>query len=237
MYSTCLYCHGSLGTNEVIEALPVGRRVAYDAARGRLWMVCRKCERWNLTPLEERWEAMDECERRFRGTRVRVQTENIGLARLSEGLELVRVGRPLWPEFAAWRYGDQFGRRRRRAVVAGGVGATAAVAAAPVALAAYGFASVLFGGWVATWGSLPYAMVKEYVTRDRVVTRIPTETGRATVRVRHLRDSALVVDGTADEVSLDLFHDCGRTVVGGDTARRAFGRILAYSNLLGGTGG
>jgi hypothetical protein len=31
-------------------------------------------------------------------------------------MELVRVGEPLRPELAAWRYGDQFGRRQRRTV-------------------------------------------------------------------------------------------------------------------------
>ena len=77
-------------------------------------MVCRGCERWNLTPLEERWEAIEECERAFSDTKLRVSTDNIGLARVREGLELVRVGAPELPEMAAWRYGDQFGRRRRR---------------------------------------------------------------------------------------------------------------------------
>ena len=63
MYSTCIFCNQSLGTNVALESFSVGRRVAFDAARGRLWVVCRKCERWNLTPLEERWEAVDEDER------------------------------------------------------------------------------------------------------------------------------------------------------------------------------
>jgi hypothetical protein len=114
MYSTCLFCNGDLGRNEAIEHFQVGRRLAFDAAKGRLWVVCRKCERWNLTPLEERWEAIEECERAFSGTRLRVSTDQIGLARLKEGLELVRIGDPQRPEMAAWRYGDQFGRRRRR---------------------------------------------------------------------------------------------------------------------------
>ena len=82
--------------------------------RGRLWVVCRKCERWNLSPIDERWEAIEECERLFRDTRLRVSTDNIGLARVPDGLELVRIGSPLRPEMAAWRYGDQFGRRRRK---------------------------------------------------------------------------------------------------------------------------
>ncbi|MDP9205226.1 MAG: hypothetical protein M3P12_07185, partial [Gemmatimonadota bacterium] len=117
MYSTCLFCHSELGANEAVEHFPVGRRLAFDAAKGRLWVVCRKCERWNLTPLEERWEAIEECERAFRGTKLRVSTEHIGLARLAEGIELVRIGAPQRPEFAAWRYGDQFGRRRRRNII------------------------------------------------------------------------------------------------------------------------
>src|SRR4051812_40662222 len=135
MYATCLFCNGDLGRNEVIEAFPVGRRLAFDANKGRLWVVCRRCERWNLTPLEERWEAIEACEREFAGTKLRVSTDEIGLARLREGLELVRIGAPQRPEMAAWRYGDQFGRRRRRyltllagAVAAGGV----AVVAGPV---------------------------------------------------------------------------------------------------------
>ena len=133
MYSTCLHCHRALGTNETLAALPIGRRVAFDVARGRLWVVCRHCERWNLTPFDTRWEAIEQAERAFRDTRVRVSTDNIGLARLADGTELVRVGTPLRPEFAAWRYGDQFGRRRRRnALITGGVvvGAGAVIAGA-----------------------------------------------------------------------------------------------------------
>ena len=129
MYSTCIFCQQALGRNEAIEHFPVGRRLAFDAAKGRLWVVCRKCERWNLTPLEERWEAIEECERAFASTRMRVSTDHIGLARLKEGLELVRIGEPKRPEMAAWRYGDQFGRRRMKrfamvggaAVIVGGV--------------------------------------------------------------------------------------------------------------------
>ena len=58
MYKNCIFCQRSLGSNEVVEPFPVGRRLAFDASKGRLWVVCRKCGRWNLTPLEERWEAV-----------------------------------------------------------------------------------------------------------------------------------------------------------------------------------
>ena len=62
MYRTCMSCKKSLGANEVLEDFPVGRRLAYDSAKGRLWA-------------------------------------------------------PRRPEFAAWRYGDQLGERKRKSVI------------------------------------------------------------------------------------------------------------------------
>jgi hypothetical protein len=113
MYSTCLHCHGALGRNEDIESFPVGRRLAFDAAKGRLWVICPACKRWNLSALEERWEAVEWCEREYRATTTRVATSEIGLARLKSGMEIVRIGKPMRPEFAAWRYGRQLHARRR----------------------------------------------------------------------------------------------------------------------------
>lgn len=140
MYSTCLFCYRDLGRNEFVEHFQIGRRLAFDAAKGRLWVVCRGCERWNLTPLEERWEAIEECERAFSDTKLRVSTGNIGLARVREGLELVRIGAPMRPEMAAWRYGDQFGRRRRRHLVSYGIPS--------VAVTAFMVGDVLLGGFL-----------------------------------------------------------------------------------------
>ena len=154
MYSTCLFCNGSLGENTEIEIFPVGRRLAFDPAKGRLWVICRKCERWNLSPLEERWEAIEECEKRFRDTRLRTSTANIGLARLAEGLELVRIGAPQRPEFAAWRYGDQFGRRRRNKIIRVSAAATA-LGGVTVGLVTAGIATgASFGGawWMMSRG-------------------------------------------------------------------------------------
>ena len=128
VFATCLHCHGPLGRNDVIESFPVGRRLAFDARKGRLWVVCPRCARWNLTPLDERWEAIEACERRFRDTRVRVSTDEIGLAELPEGLDLIRIGKPLRPEFAAWRYGAQLQARRRRMHLAATSGAGMAMA-------------------------------------------------------------------------------------------------------------
>ena len=168
MYRTCIFCNKPLGSNEVVESFPVGRRLAFDTERGRLWVVCRRCERWNLTPLDERWEAVEDCERIFRGTRVRVSTDNIGLARHPEGLTLVRIGEPLRPEFAAWRYGDQFGRRRRKVALYGGV-----VIAAATGLTVGG----LVAGAAISTSLFPIHAMRWYLMRGRRV-RLRLEDGR-----------------------------------------------------------
>jgi hypothetical protein len=167
MYSTCLFCHTTLGANEAVEHFPVGRRLAFDATKGRLWVVCRRCERWNLTPIEERWEAIEECERSYSETKLRVSTDQIGLARLSEGLELVRIGKPQRPEFAAWRYGDQFGRRRRKSIIQG-VAAAAVIISVPFLGPALGLSLGGMGGLVYQLGNLSYGL---YSNR-RIVARV-----------------------------------------------------------------
>jgi hypothetical protein len=172
MYSTCLFCHTELGANEAVEHFPVGRRLAFDAAKGRLWVVCTKCERWNLTPVEERWEAIEECERSYSATKLRVSTDQIGLARLSEGLELVRIGKPQRPEFAAWRYGDQFGRRRRKSIIQG-VAIVAGVATVPFLGPALGLSLGGMGGLIFQLGNLSYGL---YSNR-RIVARVRDSDG------------------------------------------------------------
>jgi len=131
VYSTCLACTRDLGANDVLETLPIGRRVAFDSAQGRLWVVCPTCGKWNLVPFDNRLESIDACERLFRDTPTRFSTDQIGLARVREGLELVRIGAPQRPEFASWRYGSEYRRRRRRSLTTstlamlGGAGAYA----------------------------------------------------------------------------------------------------------------
>jgi hypothetical protein len=126
LYSRCIFCNRPLGTNQDIEFFPHGRRLAFDSLRGRLWVVCGSCSRWNLSPIEERWEAVEECERIFEETKERFSTENIGLARHRSGTELVRVGKPKGTEFAFWRYGTGLRRRWGRNAVWYGIGVTAA---------------------------------------------------------------------------------------------------------------
>jgi hypothetical protein len=191
MYSTCIFCHSSLGSNEVIEHFPVGRRLAFDASRGRLWVVCRKCERWNLTPLEERWEAIEDCERAFTETRLRVSTDNIGMARLKEGLELVRIGAPLRPEMASWRYGDQFGRRRKKHLLYSGIGLAGAasfVILGPVT-------GVIAGSSWGMWNIVNFANTAYQQRRIRASLIIPESTAPVTIRLKQLNRISIVSRG------------------------------------------
>ena len=164
MYSTCLYCHGRLGQNDVVESFPVGRRLAFDAVRGRLWVICRHCDNWNLSPLEQRWEAVEECERAYRATHIRVSTDNIGLAQPHWGFELVRIGAALRPEIAAWRYGTKLLTRH-----------------------------TTIAGYAKNLGVNQRTVMKLRTVPRRfdVLARVPLGNTRATVRYAHLPDAEL----------------------------------------------
>lgn len=111
--SHCVYCDEPLPREGLSDPEP-GRRTAFDPWRGRLWRVCPECLRWNPVPLEDRWEALEACERAVedRG-RVLLSTEHLALVDVGGG-ELVRVGEADRPEFAGWRYGDRVPRRLPR---------------------------------------------------------------------------------------------------------------------------
>lgn len=117
MYSNCIFCSTDLGGNEVLELFPVGNRIAFDAWKGRLWAVCPRCARWNLAPIEERWEPVEQAEKLFRDARLRIHSENVGLARMPDGTRLIRVGEALPGELVAWRYGRQLLQRRNRYIL------------------------------------------------------------------------------------------------------------------------
>jgi hypothetical protein len=230
LYSTCLFCHAPLGANEAIEHFPVGRRLAFDSAKGRLWVVCRKCERWNLSPIEERWEAIEACERGFQGTRMRVSTDNIGLAKLGEGLELVRVGAALRPEFAAWRYGDQFGRRRRRTMLQAGLGlgALGAVVAGGIAAGAGigGFGWMIIRSWHFILDGNPRTVLGNVAADDG-------ET--IAVRRLHLKRMRWRIDERSGEPTLAIGFKRGLVTLRGEEARRQAGVLIVHANRRGGT--
>ena len=242
MYRVCLFCNSDLGRNEAVEHFAVGRRLAFDAAKGRLWVVCRKCERWNLTPLEERWEAIEECERAFRATRLRVSTDEIGLARLKEGLELVRIGEPQRPEMAAWRYGDQFGRRRRRQYLIGG----GAVLLAGTVVVAGPLMGLIGAGAISPAWNIGNGLVQVY--RAKKLVSVPAPEGVLRTRLADIDRIRLGMEQGTLRLSVPVLPHGAVTgpwwrytrvretrVLEGEDAMRAAGALLPLVNRTGGS--
>mgnify|MGYP007082004239 FL=1 len=121
----------------MLEHLGVGRRIAFDLARGWLWAVCPRCGRWNLCPFDERWEALDECARLSETALVQESSSDITFLRHRSGLSLMLVGRPTLGELVSWRYARNLVRRRRGFVV---------TMAAPGTVRAVGLPGVVAGG-------------------------------------------------------------------------------------------
>ncbi len=234
MYTTCMFCKKPLGSNEVLESFPVGRRLAFDAARGRLWVVCTKCQRWNLTPVEERWEAVEGCERLFRDTPMRSSTENIGIARHRGGLDLVRIGKPPRGEFAAWRYGNRFRRRYRREVL-GGVGAVGmifAISSLPIAIPT-GLMLTGTYGYIAWRHLRPIAKVRIGGGGSDGGPVTPEDV--AVFRLRALRSMRLLPD--EDDSGFMVEVKKGRRKAGfrGEDARRVAAALVPRMNQQGGS--
>ncbi len=237
MYATCLHCNAALGSNTVVEHFPVGRRLAFDAAKGRLWVICPSCQRWNLTPLEERWEAIDDCERLFRTTRLRTSTDNISLARAADGLDLVRIGTPLRREIAAWRYGSALQRRWKARwrlfaaehsahvnfVTAAGTIFYVATGAALISIATSGMSTALS---VAMNRSLERDIRARVVLPDGQVSDM-----------RSLQTSGLMMElegATDDSWTLRWSRGRGTYRSGETNSARTLRGVLAYRNAAGG---
>lgn len=231
MFTTCIHCTAPLGANEAFEEFPVGSRLAFDARQGRLWVICRGCDRWNLSPLDERWEAIEAMERRFRDTRLRVSTDNVGLARLKEGVDLIRIGEPQRPEMAAWRYGDQFGRRRKRQMLITG----AVVGSAVAILGGMAAIGVQIGSMAGVYanGGIWDALVNGRQGKSIGHVRLPS--GRLVdVHRRHARMSALVRSLPGGPLQLRFEHEHGTDLLVGEDAMRIAARLMPTVNRFGG---
>jgi len=242
VYSTCLFCQSALGENTDLASFPVGRRIAFDAAKGRLWVVCPKCAQWNLTPLEERWEAVEQSESLFRTARMRASTAEIGIARLASGMDLIRIGKPLRPEFAAWRYGQALQRRHNIAMIGGGVLATAAVGAF-FAGAAAGIPLIVgaipFGALAAFANGRLFGGGENDASRALRLAGVAVGHGRIPpgafwgTRGGDLTRMSFARGGGPDGWRLHIERNGERTDVSGSAAYRTVGLMLPGLNLFG----
>ncbi|MGV3710027.1 MAG: hypothetical protein ACO1Q7_14420 [Gemmatimonas sp.] len=227
MLSSCLFCSAKLGLNDQLPTFPVGRRLAFDPKQGRLWVVCTACARWNLSPLEERWEAIETCERLFRGTRLRVSTDNIGLTRLRYGLELVRIGPALLPEIASWRYGARLTPYEREPGPRPGLllrGGRFVARSAASLLVNYATNSGLSDETV--------LRMRTFRRENSVLTRSVDEAGRKVIiRYSHLRDAQLIRPDRDHPWRVQVAHDEGTSTLVESHGLRAAGKMLATLNF------
>ncbi|MBA3560186.1 MAG: hypothetical protein H0W30_16475 [Gemmatimonadaceae bacterium] len=203
--------------------------MAFDPAKGRLWVICPRCTRWNLVPIEERWEAVEACERHFRRAPRQIATDNIGLVALPEGLDLIRIGAPARPEFAAWRYGRVFARRHRRLVVAAGLSVAGGTALLLPTLAPQ-LLVILPAVYLTVTQSRRY--------KDRLVARLPASDGVVlTVQRKHVGSAHIETGSRNGGWMLHVTHAQGEQHFFGEEAIRPLGHLLAFVNGTGGNRG
>ena len=233
MYRTCAFCNGKLDGDGGPSGLGVGRRLAFDEWKGRLWVICPKCSRWNLAPLDDRLERIDALARAARDGRVAAASEQVALIRW-QGYDLVRVGKPPRLEFATWRYGERLRARRREQLKF----------VVPVTVAAVGLAvavNVAAGGSVGVfvWNvpNVARAMYRGMVGRRRIGLVEPPICERCgtvlQLRARHMAYARVVRQTQADLALLLSCPTCrseGALLIGPD-AQAALRQGLTYLAL------
>jgi hypothetical protein len=233
MLSRCIFCNAGFPANQTLDHFPLGRRIAFDGWRGRLWAICAGCNRWTLAPFEERWEALEELERlaRDRGHAL-ARTANIALIRAGS-VELVRVGRAPLREESWWRYGEEMLRRSQHSKRVAFRG------------------RIMDGMFMALLIGIPYtgwSNPQTWIDRarrhqfGRYVRRGHQHCVRCGARLKHIRFSEsanlqLVRNG-ADIALRSRCPSCGRQegsgiLITGAEAGHVLRRVLAYHNYSG----
>ena len=229
MAQTCLHCLKRLPGNDVLEAFPFGKQVAYDPARQRFWVVCGRCRRWAIAPRSEgdRGSAIDYFERWWRSTSAHYSTGGVGLGQFNERFSVVRVGDASFNEFASWRHATTL-RRRNVRYWAGSVVSASAIGLGMglVGSAALGTAVAVFGAW---WAMDQYRWWNR--VSKTAMCRVPAAGARATVREKHIATMELV--RRQDGWALNTKHDGGVTTLEGNEAVRALSYAVPRLNHAG----
>ena len=233
MYTSCAFCNGAFGGDGGPSGLGVGRRMAFDEWRGRLWVICASCSRWNLAPLDDRLERIEAVARVAREGRVAASTDQVSLIRWG-AYDLVRVGKPPRIEYATWRYGERIKARRREQM-------KYVVPMTVVAMGAAVAINVAAGGSVGVFvWQIPNMMRGAYtwLVGTRVVELaeppVCAHCGAVmTLRARHIQGARLVTDARARMGLLLVCQRCGRegAQLEGADAQAALRRGLTYLNL------
>ncbi len=232
MYRTCAFCSGALGGDGGASGLGVGRRFACDGWKSRAWVICQRCGRWNLTPLEDRLDTVAALERMAAAGRVAATTDQVALVRAG-ACDVVRVGKPPRIEIAGWRYGERLkARERERLKVVVPVAAVAVGASIALNLAAGGSMGV-FLFQVPQLGNQAYT----WMVGNRKLTVEPPVCARCGaimhLKARHIQDARISHSAHED---LGLLLRCPRcagegALLHGAEAEHALRAGLTYVNL------
>lgn len=230
MYRSCAFCNGKLDGDGGPSGLGVGRRLAFDEWKGRLWVICPRCARWNLAPLDDRLERIELLARAAGDGRVAAATEQVALIRW-QAYDLVRVGKPRRLELATWRYGERLKARRReqlRFVV------PVTVAAVGLAVAVNVAAGGSLGVFVWNMPTLARRLYTGMVGRRRVTLVEPPICERCgtvlELRAKHVAHARVIGQPRADVALLLSCPACraeGAMLVGPE-ARAALRQGLTY---------
>lgn len=233
MYRTCAFCNAALDGDGGPSGLGVGRRLAFDEWRARLWVVCPRCTRWNLTPLDDRLERIEAVARVARDGRVLATTAQVALLRW-ERYDLIRVGKPPRVELAGWRYGERLKartRERTRVVV------PLTLAAVGLGIAANVAAGGSFGFLVWQFGGRADQIYLWMVGRRRVELTEPPICEHCgsllTLQAKHVQHARVVSDARHDLAVLLTCPRCHSeaALLAGPDAQTALRLGLAYLNL------
>ena len=232
MYLTCAFCSGALGGDGGSSGLAVGRRFAYDGWKSRAWVICQRCGRWNLTPVDSRLEAVAALERMAAAGRIAATTEQVALVRV-DAYDVVRVGKPPRVEMATWRYGERIKARQREKMK---VVVPVAIAVVGLSVAVNIAAGGTMGAFMGQIPSLANGIYTGLVGNRKVPIEPPicAHCGKVMVlRSRHVRNARLQHGMGAD---LALLLRCPRckdegALLEGADAETALRSGLTYLNL------
>jgi hypothetical protein len=113
LFTKCLFCGCGFPRNSLFNLVPPGERLAYDPERSRIWSICARCQRWNLIPIDDRYDAIDVLERAVsdRGHFL-AGTANISWYQVDD-ISVIRIGPARLIERVSWRYGRELIKRGR----------------------------------------------------------------------------------------------------------------------------
>ena len=233
MYASCAFCNGKFTGDGGPSGLGVGRRFAFDEWRGRLWVICPSCSRWNLAPIDGRLDRIEAVARAAATGHVVASTEQVSLIR-TDAHDYVRVGKPPRIEYATWRYGERIKARRREQLKYVVPLSVAAVGAAIAINVAAGGSMGVFVWQIPTLARNAYTGIVGLRTVSLEETPICAHCGTPMrVRAKHLAHARLVSDQHARLGLLLICRKCdheGAQLEGTD-AQVALRRGLTYLNL------